>query len=139
MKPVYMYTFLPCMPCPQAYQRGLRYPRHLFLTYGWYDHNWWLVEDQNLSCTAQERENVLNRTLAFLQFDFIEDLDMSTETSTGIVRLPSFMLVCTPHYTHYHTVMVQSCMGKPMPCSKANKNLGCSLRLCFASDWWTIL
>ena len=139
MKLVHMYTFLTYMSCPQASKQKLHYPRHLFLTYGWYVQDWWLDEDQNLPCTAQERENVLNRTLAFLQFDFIKDQDMSTETSTGIVRLPSFMLVCTPHYTHYDTVTVQSCMGKPMPCSKANKNLGCSLQLCFASDWWTIL
>ena len=85
------------MSCPQASKQKLHYPRHLLLTYGWYVQEWWRVEDQNLNCTAQERENVLNRTLALLQFDFIKDLDMSTETSTGIVRLPSGMLVCTPH------------------------------------------
>ena len=92
--------FLPYMSCPQAYQRGLRYPRHLFLTYGWYVQEWWRVEDQNLSCTAQERESVLNRTLAFLQFDFIEDLDMST--SIGIVRLPSCLFAL--HITHIMTL-----------------------------------
>ena len=71
------------MSHPQAYQRGLRYPRHLFLTYGWYDQNWWLVEDQNLSCTAQERESVLGRSFAFLQFDFLDGRNLTTDT--GIV------------------------------------------------------
>ena len=104
MQSVYMYTFLPYMSCPQAVKSKpkLHYPRHLFLTYGWYVQEWWLDEDQNLPCTAQERENVLNRTLAFLQFDFIKDQDMSTETSTGIVRLPSCLFAL--HITHIMTL-----------------------------------
>ena len=70
----------------QAYHRGVHYPHHLLLTLGWYGQNWWREEDQNSTCTAQERESVLNRSLAFLQCDFIEDLNLTTDT--GIVNLP---------------------------------------------------
>ena len=81
---------------PQAYQRGLRYPRHLLLTYGWYEHNWWLVEDQNFSCTAQERESVLSMSLSFLQFDFLEDRNLTTDTGIVSLLLPCF-LSTLPH------------------------------------------
>ena len=71
------------MSHPQAYHRGLLYPRHLFLTYGWYVQDWWLDEDRNLSCTAQERERVLARSFALLQFDFLDGRNLTTDT--GIV------------------------------------------------------
>ena len=101
MELVYLYTFLPYMSCPQASKQELYYPHHMFLTYGWYAQEWWLVEDQDLPCTAQERENVLNRILAFLQFDFIEDQNMTTATSTGIVRPPSCLFAL--HIAHIIT------------------------------------
>ena len=68
---------------PQAYHRGLRYPCHLLLTAAWYARNWWLVEDQNISCTAEQRGSVLPTTLAFLHFDFLQDVNLTTDT--GIV------------------------------------------------------
>ena len=87
------------MSCPQASRRDLHYPRHLLLTYGWYDQEWWLVEDQNLPCTAQERESVLNRTLAVLQFVFVED-QLNVTTDTGIVRPSS----CLFAFYTVHTI-----------------------------------
>ena len=75
------------MSHPQAYHRRLRYPRHLFLTPGWYVHNWWKVEDQNFSCTAKQRESVLPGSLAFLFTDFLQDRNMTTDT--GIVSYSS--------------------------------------------------
>ena len=91
---------VPYMSCPQASKQKLQYPRHLLLTYGWYVQEWWLVEDQNLPCTVQERENVLNRSLTFLQFDFIED-QPNMNTDTGIVRPP----FCLFTFHTVHTVM----------------------------------
>ena len=76
------------MSHPQAYSRSLHYPRHLFLTYGWYVQDWWKVEDQN--CTAQQRESVLSMSLSLLQFDFLEDHNLITDT--GIVSSSSCML-----------------------------------------------
>ena len=81
---------------PQAYYRGLRYPRHLLLTVAWYARNWWLVEEQNISCTAEQRESVLPTSLAFIHFDFLQDLNLTTDT--GIVS--SSLLCCTPHCVH---------------------------------------
>ena len=87
----------------QAYHRGIRYPHHVLLTLGWYGQNWWRVEDPNLSCTAQERESVLNRSLAFLQCDFLEDLN--TTTDTAIVNLPPCLLALYS-MTRYINVML---------------------------------
>ena len=92
------YTLTSLVSHPQAYQHGLRYPHHLLLTLGWYDHNWWLVEDRNFNCTAQERESVLPMSLSFLQFDFLHDRNLTTDT--GIVRL---LFVCF-HSTLPHTL-----------------------------------
>ena len=87
-------------PHPQAYHRDLRYPSHLFLTHGWYAQNWWLVEDQDSSCTAQQRESVLNRSFAFVQFDFLQDKNLTTDT--GIVSPSScFLALHTAHTTSY--------------------------------------
>ena len=94
----------------QAYHRGIHYPRHVLLTLGWYRQNWWRDEDStaNLSCTAEQRESVLNISLAFLQCDFLGDEDLNMTTETGIVshppgwywvelvsRGPEFYLHCT--------------------------------------------
>ena len=78
---------VPYMSCPQASKQKLHYPHHLLLTFGWYVQEWWREEDQNFTCTAQERESVLNRSLTFLQCDFIED-QPNMNTETGIVRPP---------------------------------------------------
>ena len=53
------------------------------MTPAWYAPRWWLVEDDNYTCSALERESVLPTSLAFLQFEFLEDLNLTT--TTGIV------------------------------------------------------
>ena len=78
-------TCIPHTP-PQAYHLNLHYPRHTFITTGWYAPNWWLVKNPSLSCTPQQRETVLPLSFAVLQYVFIEDLNMTTDT--GIVRPP---------------------------------------------------
>lgn len=55
------------------------------MTPAWYAQRWWLLEDENYSCTPSERESVLPTSLAFLHFEFLEDLNLTT--TTGIVRL----------------------------------------------------
>ena len=70
----------------QAHRRGILYPHHVLLTLGWYGDKWWQVEDKNSTCTAEQRESVLNNSLSFIQCDFIEDLNMTTDS--GIVSHP---------------------------------------------------
>ena len=84
---------------PQAYHRGLRYPRHLLLTIAWYARNWWLVEEQNISCTAEQRESVLPTSLGFLHFDFLQDLNLTTDT--GIVSSSLHALLHSTLHTLY--------------------------------------
>ena len=61
----------------------MKFPVHLLLTAAWYAPRWWLLEDEDYSCTAQERESVLPTSLAFLHFEFLEDDNLTT--TTGIV------------------------------------------------------
>ena len=53
------------------------------MTAAWYAPRWWLLEDEDYSCTAEERESVLPTSLAFLHFEFLEDDNLTT--TTGIV------------------------------------------------------
>ena len=72
-------------PPPQAFDRGLRYPQYLFLTYAWYSDQWWELDTENLTCSADDRASVLPRTLALLHFDFIQHFDLESPTDTDIV------------------------------------------------------
>ena len=58
----------------QAYKQGIFYPKNLFLFYGWYVDQWWKEgENENLPCTAKQRERVVSSGLAPLQDEFISD------------------------------------------------------------------
>ena len=44
----------------------MRYPKHLFLTYGSYQPHWWTIEDkeEELNCSVEDRAEVLQFSLA---------------------------------------------------------------------------
>ena len=88
----------------QAHQQGIKYPRHLLMTPAWYAQKWWLVEDEEYSCTASERESVLPTSLAFLHFEFLEDRNLTT--TTGIVSLHCECQKC--NYFHLLHITVKS-------------------------------
>ena len=71
----------------QAYYRDIRYPTHLLLTYQWYSPQWWLVEDQNYSCTGEQRGEVLDRTLSVTIFNTSYVDRENYNTSMNIVTL----------------------------------------------------
>lgn len=53
----------------QAHKLGMRYPKHLFLTYGTYESQWWTLENDGsvegeLRCNAEDRAKVLEFSLA---------------------------------------------------------------------------
>ena len=75
----------------QAYHRNIRYPTHLLLTYHWYRPQWWLVEDQNYTCTGKQRGEVLDRTLSVTIFS-----NGFGETNSNT----SMNIVCSSSYTH---------------------------------------
>lgn len=53
----------------QAYHRNITYPTHLLMTFQWYSTEWWLEEDQNYTCTGEQRAEVLHHTLSVTNFD----------------------------------------------------------------------
>ena len=57
----------------------------MFLTFAWYAERWWEVLDGEDECTPEERESILLNTLATLQFEFLTDLNATTDT--GIVSV----------------------------------------------------
>ena len=77
--------------CVQAYHRGLQFPRYLFVTIGWYSNFWWREDEQNLSCTIEERENVLGHSLVVSDEIFLDaERDANVMTTPGIVSVYSF-------------------------------------------------
>ena len=70
--------------CPQAYQLGLKYPKHLFLTYGSYESHWWATNDSQVECTPTEMAEVLQFSLAALHFPSLSD---NTEPSNVILSI----------------------------------------------------
>ena len=50
----------------QAYKEGIRYPKYLLITYGWYDNEWWKAgaTSSDYTCTAAERSSALAYSLA---------------------------------------------------------------------------
>ena len=71
----------------QAYHRNIRYPTHLLLTYQWYGPNWWLVEDQNYTCTGEQRGEVLHMTLSMDIYNSSYPDNGDNYTSMNIVSL----------------------------------------------------
>ena len=65
----------------QAYHRDIRYPTHLLLTYQWYSPQWWLVEDQNYTCTGEQIGEVLHRTLSVNIFN-TDSVDSENHTTS---------------------------------------------------------
>ena len=65
----------------QAYDKGVHLPRHVLLTNAWYRPDWWRVEN-NYTCTVEQREMVLNRSIAVLQFNFINRNGTDNVTTT---------------------------------------------------------
>ena len=83
-----MYKIMshPCIPC-QAYRLGFRYPKYIFMTYGWYADKWWTgsATSSQYNCTAEERATILPYTMGPLLPEFPADLD--AEAEPGIVSL----------------------------------------------------
>ena len=68
----------------QAYKQGIYYPQYLFIFIGWYSDQWWIGnENENLSCTVEQRERVISSSLAPLQEEYITNC--SRIVDSGIV------------------------------------------------------
>ena len=81
----------------------MRYPKYMFLTYGWYDEKWW--EEPNNNCSSDQLASVLPYTLSSLLRDF--PVNESIITETGIVSLifdnaknKELVLKCSSSFIH---------------------------------------
>lgn len=50
------------------------------MLYGWYDENWWKVEDKTLTCSVADRENVIGPALSPLKDEFISDCSKTADS-----------------------------------------------------------
>ena len=69
----------------QAHEKGWRYPLFTFLHPAWWVGNWWVGGNdtaESYGCTAEEREAVVNRSIAVLLYEYYETLDDVAETGT---------------------------------------------------------
>ena len=65
----------------QAYRRDFRYPKYMFITYGWYVDKWWEGPPtiREYDCSAEERASLLPYTLAPLAPEFPDGMDTRAE------------------------------------------------------------
>ena len=70
--------------CSQAYERGMMYPRFTFLHPAWWMEDWWVGDNttENFTCTVEDRERVVNRSIAVLLYEFIENNTDVAQTGT---------------------------------------------------------
>ena len=69
--------------CVQAYQRGVMYPQFIVLHPAWWVGDWWEGDGtENFTCTGEERERVVYRSIAVLLYEYIENDDDVAQTGT---------------------------------------------------------
>ena len=59
------------------------YPNYVWITYGWYNSDWWRGSKGNHNCTDEEMHRVLERSLSIVQYPVT---NTSKETDSGLVR-----------------------------------------------------
>ena len=72
----------------QAYSLGVQYPRNLLMFPGWYTKLFWTKNDVNQTCTPEQRESILDRSIAPLNYPLpiIDDPNYTAE-DLAIVRI----------------------------------------------------
>ena len=88
-----MCTYIYTTYILQAYRLGFRYPKYMFITYGWFSNNWWTepATSSQHNCTAEERATVLLYTLAPIVSEFPTNL--SAQAEPGIVSCVKVLAV----------------------------------------------
>ncbi len=67
----------------QAYKKDIRYPNYLIIFMGWYQGEWWLVEEGG--CTPDEKKTILSRSLSV--HHFTNSVPNDRITKSGIVSV----------------------------------------------------
>lgn len=67
----------------QAYHNGMYHPNYVWITYSWYNSEWWQRSKGNHNCTDEEMHHVLKRSLSVTQYPVT---NTSKETDSGLVR-----------------------------------------------------
>ena len=62
----------------------MMYPRFTFLYPAWWVGDWWVGDNttENFTCTVEERERVVHRSIAVLLYEYIENKDDVAQTGT---------------------------------------------------------
>ena len=59
------------------------YPRFTFLRPAWWVGDWWVGDStENFTCTVEDRERVVHRSIAVLLYEYIEDDNDVAQTGT---------------------------------------------------------
>jgi len=127
----YIVTALPCtnvLPTDlcmcfirvQAYQRGVMYPQFIFLHPAWWVMNWWVGDNttENFTCTLEQRERVVYRSIAVLLYEYIENpADVAQTGTVSSLVFAGWQLL----YMNFNLHKVTSCTcyfccyGGPIP------------------------
>ena len=60
----------------------MKYPGYVLIHPAWYIADWWIGDDDNYTCSSQQRESVLPYMLSVYQYEFIEDYERVAESGT---------------------------------------------------------
>ena len=83
----------------KAYEKNLMYPRSTFLHPAWWVGEWWKDppnSTENLTCSEEQRAQVVDRSIGVLLFEYIEDDADVAETGTVscVVNRPKLWTWC---------------------------------------------
>ena len=72
-------------------------PKYLLLTMGWYRRLWWVEEEPGLNCTSEQRERVLQSSLAVTDEYFLDEVkDVNLTSTPGIVSSLVYFFTLAP-------------------------------------------
>lgn len=61
------------------------YPSYVWITYGWYyDSEWWRTEDDNSSCSSDERAQVLAGAIALSHYPLPTAVDEESTIANNV-------------------------------------------------------
>lgn len=79
-----LYNNIICIVIFQAYLEHMYYPTYVWITYGWYNLDWWKRSKGTHNCSDEEMLLVLDRSLSVIQYPVTNATEV---TYSGLVSI----------------------------------------------------
>lgn len=74
-----------CSDLLKAYKNNMIHPRYTYLTYGWYEEQWWVPQGNDVTCSEEEMVSVVEHILSVTQYPDADNTSEATDI-LGVVR-----------------------------------------------------